>query len=252
MIILPTPKSPPADDGYSTGSQNTPSLSSATLYSPHSFITSKQQQENSSKNKFFKSSKKFNLGSKKQSLSPAQIKKQINSTTPKSPPPQVEIKVDSPPQETNEVTEEDNRKKMDTLTREEISDLNDLLSIFDGGEQTSPTKKEESPKLNYFQSRTLGRKPKLQEDKKQEVQTITKQELLERPIKGNIPRTQSQNYGRRSEGDDVTTTSEDRPRRPMGRSKTLTRPARNAYSKSLDRERAKKGNFELYFTNVLF
>lgn len=240
LIILPTPKSPPADDGYSTGSQNTPSLSSATLYSPHSFITSKQQQENSSKNKFFKSSKKFNLGSKKQSLSPSQVKKQINSTAPKSPPPQVEIKVDSPPPKTNEVTEEDNRKKMDTLTREEISDLNDLLSIFDGGEQTSSTKKEESPKLNYFQSRTLGRKPKLQEDKKQEEQTITKQELLERPTKGNIPRTQSQNYGRRSEGDDVTTTSEDRPRRPMGRSKTLTRPARNAYAKSLDRERAKK------------
>ena len=252
---MPTPKSPPADDGYSTGSQNTPS-SSATLYSPHSFITSKQQQqENSSKNKFFKSSKKFNLGSASQKAkrqSPSEIKKQINSTStaPKSSlssPPQVEIKVDSPPQETREVTEEDGRKKMDTLTREEISDLNDLLSIFDGGEQTSPTKKEEGPKLNYFQTRTLGRKPKLQDDKQQEQQTLTKQELLERPAKGNIPRTQSQNYGRRSEGDNATTTSEDCPRRPMGRSKTLTRPARNAYARSLDRERAKKGNFVLFF-----
>lgn len=250
LIILPAPKSPPADDGYSTGSQNTQS-SSATLYSPHSFITSKQQQENTSKNKFFKGSKKFNLvstsqKSKKQSLSPSQIKKQINSTTPKSSPsssPRVEIKIESLPQETTKVTEEDNRRKMDTLTREEITELNDLLSIFDGGEQTSPTEKEESPTLNYFQSRTLGRKPKLQDDKQQQQETITKQDLLERPAKGNIPRTQSQNYGRRSEGDDATTTSEDRPRRPMGRSKTLTRPARNAYARSLDRERAKKGIF---------
>ena len=247
LIILPSPKSPPPDDGYSTGSQNTPS--SATLYSPRSFIVSKQQQENSNKNKFFKASKKFNLGasssssqkSKKSSLSPSQIKKQINSATPKSlspPSPQVDIKVDSPPQE-REATEEDDRKKMDTLTKEEISDLNDLLSIFDGGEQ-SPTKKEETPAQNYFKSRTLGRKPKLQEEKQQQ-QTITKQELLERPAKGNIPRTQSQNYGRRSEGDDDTRSGEDRPRRPMGRSKTLTRPARNVYAKSLDRERVKKG-----------
>ena len=65
-----------------------------------------------------------------------------------------------------------------------------------------------------------------------------KNELTEKPTKGNIPRTQSQNYGRRKD-DDV-------PRRPMGRSQTMTRPARAAYTRSLDRERAKRGKILLY------
>lgn len=235
-------------------------------------MAKQQQQENSSKNKFFKSkfgslshSKSKKASSSSSSLSPSQNKKHT------SPPPQVEVKVDSPTQQGRKITqeefEEEERKKKETLTKEEINDLNDLLSFFDDkssrdGEQ-SP-KKEQLPTQNYFQTRTLGRKPKRCDNEQQQEepltqpkqQLITKQELLERPAKGNIPRTQSQNYGRRSEGDESTTTvTVGESRRPMGRSKTLTRPARNSYARSLDRERAKKGmniTFLFFFFNLNF
>ena len=285
LIILP-PKSPPTDDGYSTGSQNgsTPS----TLYSPHSFITS-SNQENTLNKKLSKVSKKFSIGSSQKSKkgsgsnSPAQVKKQTNSNSilQSKPSTPAESKKSVPIPDSKE-TEHSN---MNTLTREEINDLNDLLSdlMFDDKEHVDPslgiettdhpsiktnnqqmksTAKNLSQPPPYLETRTLGRKPKppyqtqapvettLQRSKSEiygkriepdtKEQDVPQQQQLQPPIKVNIPRTRSQNYDKRAENDSEV------PRRPMGRSQTLTRPARRAYTRSLDREKARKGKNMFY------
>jgi len=240
-------------------------------------------------------SKKFSIGNGQKSKkggvsSPSQVKKQTYS----NPTPVLQIKPSTPPQSKISALIPDSKAEtgsnMNTLTRDEINDLNDLLSMFGDKEHMDPslgieTTDHPSSKANnqqvksvknlsqpppYLETRTLGRKPKppyqtqtpvettlqrsqsqiyskrIEPDPKEYYEQPQQQheQQLQPPIKANIPRTRSQNYGKRIEDD-----SEEVPRRPMGRSQTLTRPARRAYTRSLDRERAKNGKNTFLFQN---
>jgi len=204
-------------------------------------------------------SKKFSIGNGQKSKkggvsSPSQVKKQTYS----NPTPVLQIKPSTPPQSKISALIPDSKAEtgsnMNTLTRDEINDLNDLLSMFGDKEHMDPslgieTTDHPSSKANnqqvksvknlsqpppYLETRTLGRKPK------PPYQTQT-------PVETTLQRSQSQIYSKRIEPDPKE--YYEQPQQQLGRSQTLTRPARRAYTRSLDRERAKNGKNTFLFQN---